>query len=71
MYQPPAAAATIAACLRAGIRPVLITGDHPGTARAVTTELGIVPAGVSVVDFCHRCKICSAPCQSTRRSWRS
>ncbi|WP_308163959.1 cation-translocating P-type ATPase [Nonomuraea sediminis] len=43
IVDPPrkAAAATIAACRRAGIRPVLITGDHPSTAHAVAAELGI------------------------------
>ncbi|MEU7749216.1 cation-transporting P-type ATPase [Nonomuraea sp. NPDC049158] len=46
----PAAAAAIAACKQAGIRPLLITGDHPGTARAVATELGIIAAGDPVVD---------------------
>ncbi|WP_344449358.1 cation-transporting P-type ATPase [Actinocorallia aurantiaca] len=44
ILDPPreAAARTIAACKAAGIRPVLITGDHPGTARAIAGELGIV-----------------------------
>ncbi|WP_219539967.1 HAD-IC family P-type ATPase, partial [Nonomuraea guangzhouensis] len=46
----PAAATAIAACQQAGIRPLLITGDHPGTARAVATELGIIAAGDPVVD---------------------
>lgn len=44
------AAATVAACRRAGIRPILITGDHPGTAAAVATDLGILASGDAVVD---------------------
>ncbi|WP_433519328.1 cation-translocating P-type ATPase [Nonomuraea sp. CA-143628] len=56
----PAASAAIAACKQAGIRPLLITGDHPGTARAVATELGIITDGDPVVD----CRAPGAPGQA-------
>ncbi|MFJ9312498.1 cation-translocating P-type ATPase [Streptomyces cyaneofuscatus] len=41
---PPkeAAEATVHACRRAGITSVLITGDHPATARAIAARVGIL-----------------------------
>ncbi|MEZ0396630.1 MAG: cation-translocating P-type ATPase [Anaerolineales bacterium] len=41
----PEAKAAIAVCEEAGIRPVMITGDHPSTARAVARELGLLKTG--------------------------
>jgi Ca2+-transporting ATPase len=41
----PESKAAIATCEEAGIKVVMITGDHPATARAVARELGILKRG--------------------------
>lgn len=41
----PEAAQAVAQCLRAGIRPVMITGDHKVTALAVARQLGLYRKG--------------------------
>ncbi len=43
MYDPPRpeAKTSIAACQAAGIRVVMITGDHPETAQAIAREIGL------------------------------
>jgi Ca2+-transporting ATPase len=51
MLDPPRAGVweAIRACHDAGIRVVMITGDHAATARAIAVELGIAPEGGEVL----------------------
>jgi Ca2+-transporting ATPase len=45
----PEAPAAVAAARAAGIRVIMITGDHPAMASAIATELGIAPEGAVAV----------------------
>jgi P-type Ca2+ transporter type 2C len=45
----PEARAAVAQAQRAGVRPVMITGDHPVTAAAIAAELGIVEQGATAL----------------------
>lgn len=51
MYDPPRPEAreAVRRCREAGIRVVMITGDHPSTAAAVAGELGILAPGDTVL----------------------
>jgi P-type Ca2+ transporter type 2C len=41
----PEAKAAVRTCLQAGIKPLMITGDHPLTAEAIARELGLLTDG--------------------------
>jgi Ca2+-transporting ATPase len=45
----PEARQAVSDCRSAGITPVMITGDHPGTAMAIARRLGIVTGGEGVL----------------------
>lgn len=51
MLDPPREGVTeaVAACHRAGVAVVMITGDHPGTATAIAREIGLLQAGDEVL----------------------
>ncbi|KAJ5692646.1 hypothetical protein N7462_002069 [Penicillium macrosclerotiorum] len=51
LYDPPRpeTADSIQACYRAGVVVHMVTGDHPGTAKAIAQQVGILPADFGTV----------------------
>ena len=52
MMDPPReeSRAAVASCIAAGIRPIMITGDHKVTASAIAREIGILTEGTQAVE---------------------
>ncbi|KAJ5612306.1 hypothetical protein N7510_005500 [Penicillium lagena] len=51
LYDPPRpeTAGAIAQCYKAGISVHMVTGDHPGTARAIAAQVGIIPSNMEML----------------------
>lgn len=51
LYDPPRpeSAGAVRQCQRAGIAVHMLTGDHPGTARAIAAEVGILPSNMATL----------------------
>lgn len=50
LYDPPRpeSASAVERCHRAGLAVHMLTGDHPGTAKAIATQVGILPKDISI-----------------------
>jgi potassium/sodium efflux P-type ATPase len=51
IYDPPRpeSLASVRSCQKAGIQVHMLTGDHPGTARAIAGEVGILPSNMATL----------------------
>jgi len=56
MIDPPRAAVpdAVAKCRSAGIKVIMVTGDHPITAKAIAKSVGIISEGNETVEDCSK-----------------
>lgn len=67
MIDPPRAAVpdAVAKCRSAGIKVIMVTGDHPITAKAIAKSVGIISEGKVTADVfvvVHEIKACVKEC---------
>ena len=64
MIDPPRAAVpdAVSKCRSAGIKVIMVTGDHPITAKAIAKGVGIISEGKMIVVIVFTCSL---------KSWRS
>ena len=46
----PEVPTAVAACLRAGVRVIMFTGDHPATAKGIATKIGLAVESTPVIE---------------------
>ncbi|KAG9511174.1 hypothetical protein GZH46_00258, partial [Fragariocoptes setiger] len=67
MIDPPRAAVpdAVAKCREAGIRVIMVTGDHPITAQAIARSVGIISANAVALQFSEVAKVLTSPSASS------
>jgi sodium/potassium-transporting ATPase subunit alpha len=70
MIDPPRAAVpdAVAKCRSAGIKVIMVTGDHPITAKAIAKSVGIISEGKHRIHIGHLKPLLDAPLNLIERT---